>query len=112
MKLESIHLVNNLIKRRKELLQEKQFRQTVENFEEYRRLNITVKIYNETFWNERSIFAEGVKITPYEAEHLFAMVKTYNEEELIRVEQELERLGVEIEESKWVDTSLQTKIES
>ena len=102
MRIESIGYVNKLIKKRTEFLQEK-LGGPLPNFEEYQRLDITVRIFNEKFWNERSISTHGIKITPGEAQRLFAMVKTYNDDELFRVENELRDLGVELESKNSCD---------
>ena len=107
MRIESIGHVNLLIKKRKEIKDRLNSVCVSKELDEINCLKISVEIFGKDDWSCRYLNvytdAKDIKITKYEAEHLLTMTKTYNEEELIRVENELKDLGVEIESKNSCD---------
>jgi len=106
MKLNQVWWVNHLIEKRNEIKHRQKLypvhiRELLQDIYE---LDITVSITAKDNvgckYNNAYVDAKKIKITKYEAEHLLSVVKTYNEEELVRIENELVDLGVEIGENE------------
>ena len=108
MRIKDIHNVNDLVTKRKEIKQKLNSIYVPKKLEEeYFCLKITVEISANDDWGCKYVkaFADAkdIKVTKCEAERLLTLVKTYNEEELFRVENELKRLGVELESKNSCD---------
>jgi hypothetical protein len=103
MNIKQIPYINDLIKKRKELIFKGEYYSHTQSSDglqtDYQNLDISVKVieWNKDFYIERGNSAQNIKIPLEETKRLFAMVKKYNEEELARVENELTNLGVEVE---------------
>jgi len=104
MKIEHLSQVSSLVKKRKEIKQDLLGPYgSLPPYKENYYLKITVEISDKEYFGSKSAVACGIRITEGEVERLFAMVKKYNEEEVRRVERDLNNLGVELESKNCCD---------